>query len=102
VVLHVGDTVQIALTGCADCGYSWRMTGQPSPVVFSYQGEQSSTPGTTSTSAGQPPIVGQPVTWTWTFKAVSAHTTGFTAGYFPPGQGTKATQNFAVQLRVAA
>ena len=102
MVLHVGDTLQISLTGCADCGYSWRMTGQPSPVVFSYEGEQSTTPSTTSTSAGQPPVVGQPVTWTWTFKAVGAHTTGFIAQYFPPGQGAKPSQTFSVQLRVTA
>lgn len=102
VVLHVGDTLQVVLTGCGGCGYTWRMTGQPSPVVFTYQGEQTATPSTTSTSAGQPPVVGQPVTYVWTFKAVSAHTTGFIAQYFPPGQSTRASQTFAVQLRVSA
>ena len=102
VALHVGDTLQIALTGCGGCGYTWRMTGQPSPVVFTYQGEQTTTPSTTSTSAGQPQMVGQPVTYVWTFKAVGAHTTGFIAQYFPPGQGARASQTFAVQLRVSS
>lgn len=102
VSLHVGDTLQIVLSGCGGCGYQWRMTGQPSPVVFSYQGEQTTTASTTSTSAGQPPVVGQPLTYVWTFKAVGAHTTGFIAQYFPPGQGARASQTFAVQLRVSA
>jgi hypothetical protein len=76
------------------------MTGQPSPVVFTYEGENTGPASTTSTSAGQPPSVGQPVEYVWTFRAVSAHTTGFEAQHFPPGQGT-ASQTFSVQLRVA-
>ena len=102
VSVHVGDTVQVVLTGCGGCGYTWRMTGQPSPVVSSYEGQQTGTASTTSTSAGQPPVAGQPVDYVWTFKAVTAHTTGFIAQYFPPQQGASATQTFAVQLRVTA
>lgn len=101
VTLHVGDTLEVVLTACQDCGYSWYMTGKPNPAVFTYEGEQSATPSTTSTTAGEPPVVGQPVTDTWTFKAVGAHTTGFIAGYFPPGQSTP-SQTFQVRLTVTA
>ena len=96
--LHVGDTLVVQLSGCGGCGYSWEMTGQPNAVVFQYEGTTSTT-STTSTSAGTPPIVGAPVTYTWTFKALSAHTTGFVAGYFPPGQ-TKPSQTYQVGLTV--
>lgn len=99
VVLHVGDTLVISLDGCGGCGYSWQMTGKPNPVVLTYEGEQTTTASTTSTTAGQPPMVGLPVTYTWTFKAVGAHTTGFIAQYYPPGRNTPA-QTYAVQLTV--
>jgi len=98
LTLHVGDTLQVVLSGCGGCGYQWEMTGQPATVVFQYEGESSST-STTSTTAGQPPIVGAPVTYTWMFKAVSAHTTAFAAGYYPPSQTTP-SQTYQVRLAV--
>lgn len=101
LTLHVGDTLQVVLTGCGGCGYQWEMTGQPSTVVFQYEGESSSTSSTTSTTAGQPPIVGAPVTYTWTFRALSAHTTAFVAGYYPPSQ-TSPTQTYQLRLTVTS
>ena len=99
VTLHVGDKLKIVLTGCASCGSQWFMTGQPDPVVFSYDGEQSP-PSTTTTTGGAPPTTGnQSVTYTFSFTAVGAHTTGFTAGYFVSGQSTP-SQTFSVNLHV--
>ena len=101
LTLHVGDTLQVVLSGCGGCGYQWEMTGQPSTVVFQYEGESSSSTSTTSTTAGQPPVVGAPVTYTWMFKAVSAHTTAFAAGYYPPSQSGP-TQTYQVRLAVTS
>lgn len=98
VVLGIGDDLVVSLDGCGGCGYTWRMTGQPSTVVFSYEGEQTTTP---TTAAGSSPMAGQAVAYSWTFKAVSAHTTRFTAGYFPPGSGSAPTQSFDVTLAVS-
>lgn len=99
VHLRVSDTLVITLTGCGGCGYQWVMTGQPNPVVFANQGHTSTT-STTSTSSGTPPMVGTPVTYTWTFKALSAHTTAFQAGYFPPGS-QRPDQTYRVTLVVS-
>jgi predicted secreted protein len=98
LTLHVGDTLQVVLSGCGGCGYQWEMTGQPSTVVFQYEGESSS-PSTTTTTVGQPPTVGAPVSYSWMFKAVSAHTTAFGAGYYPPSQ-TSPTQTYQLRLVV--
>ena len=97
--LHVGDTLEVVLSGCGGCGYEWEMTGQPSPVVFRDEGESTSSP-TSSTAPGAAPVVGSPVTYTWTFKALSAHTTGFVAGYYPPSQ-KQPTQTYALHLVVS-
>ena len=103
--LHVGDTLEVVLSGCGGCGYQWEMTGQPNPVVFRYEGESSTTTTTTSSSStttpGAGPIVGKPVTYAWTFKALSAHTTGFVAGYYPPGQN-QPTQTYTLHLVVSS
>jgi predicted secreted protein len=99
LTLHVGDTLQVVLTGCGGCGYEWEMTGQPSSAVFQYEGETNSSASTTTTTVGQPAMVGTPVTYTWTFKALSAHTTGFVAGYFPPSQKAP-TQTYSLGLTV--
>lgn len=96
--LVVGDTFKVELSGCGGCGYEWEMTGQPSPVVFRYEGETTSAPPSTTT-VGQPPVVGAPVTYEWTFKAVGAHTTGFVAGYYPPSQ-QKPSQTYTLTLTV--
>ncbi|MHB1854538.1 MAG: protease inhibitor I42 family protein [Acidimicrobiales bacterium] len=98
--LHVGDTLEVVLSGCGGCGYQWEMTGQPSPVVFRYEGESTTTP-TSSTAPGAAPIVGSPVTYTWTFKALSAHSTGFVAGYYPPSQ-KQPTQTYTLHLVVSS
>lgn len=98
VALRVGDDLVVSLDGCGGCGYTWRMTGQPSTVVFSYEGEQTTTP---TTAAGSSSTAGPPASYSWTFKAVAAHTTRFTAGYFPPGSGGAPTQSFDVTLTVS-
>jgi len=97
--LHVGDTLEVVLSGCGGCGYEWEMTGQPNPVVFRYEGESTTSP-TSSTAPGAPPVVGRPVTYTWTFSALSAHTTGFVAGYYPPSQ-KQPSQTYTLHLVVS-
>lgn len=94
---RVGQTVQIVLSGCGGCGYEWSMTGQPSPAVFQYEGE--TTGPSSPTTTGGPPAGGAPVTYSWSFKAVAAHTTGFQAAYTGPGS-TSPTQQFSVTLAV--
>jgi len=100
IAMHVGDTLEVVLSGCGGCGYQWEMTGQPNPVVFRYEGESTSSP-TSSTAPGAAPVVGSPVTYTWTFKALSAHTTGFLAGYYPPSQ-KQPTQTYTLHLVVSS
>ncbi|MHB1444906.1 MAG: protease inhibitor I42 family protein [Acidimicrobiales bacterium] len=95
--LHVGDTLEVVLSGCGGCGYEWEMTGQPSPVVFRYEGESTTA---TTTTTGAAPVVGTPVTYTWSFKALSAHTTGFVAGYYPPSQ-KQPSQTYTLRLVVS-
>jgi len=94
----VGETFEVELVACeASCGYRWVVTGIPSPVVLTDEGE-TDTP-TTPTTVSSVPETGGSTTQIFTFKAVGAHTTGLIIGYFPPGSN-QASQTFQVTFTI--
>jgi hypothetical protein len=95
----VGDTFEVGLIACGNCGSRWVVTGIPAADTVAYEGEQDSTSptsaGPTSTTAAQVRVQ------TFTFKAVGPHSTGLVIGYYAQGS-TTASQTFSVTFHISA
>ncbi|MHB8450435.1 MAG: protease inhibitor I42 family protein [Mycobacteriales bacterium] len=96
----VGDTLKVELTACTSCGYTWHVTGIPSPAVLRYDGEQDVSAGP-SPAPGSPPVAGGHTTQVFTYTAVGAHTTGLQAGYYGPGTSTP-SQTYSLTIQITS
>lgn len=99
--VHIGDIIVIELDTAGGSGYTWTTTAPPDTTVLTATGStQAKKPGTQTTSANGPPLVGTPEVVTTAFRAVGAGTTKVVLGHVPPGGGAP-SETFTVTVVVA-
>lgn len=80
VVVHRGTTVDLMLTACEDCGYSWNVSARPVPSVVRYVSRASTGSGVCPT-----PCVGGNAVEHFLFTAAGYGETSVRLAYRGPG-----------------
>ena len=81
--LSVRQLVYIDLYTCGGCGYSWTVEQPPAAAVATRVQVAQPTP---AAQPSGPPVVGNPTTTRFAFRAVKSGTTTVSLGYHGPGR----------------
>ena len=90
-----GDQLQLKLTACESCGYSWKIVKRPDAAVIAFEKRQSSISQCTA------PCTGGNATERWLFQSKAVGTTVVKLGYFGPGK-SKPSKVKSLSLAVTA
>jgi predicted secreted protein len=93
VTIAKHQKLQIELSECGSCGYSWKTTVKPAPKVLKRRTVLHKDP------TCQPPCAGGSYTTVFRYTGKAAGRTKLRLGYFGPGR-SKSSDTFRLTLRV--
>jgi predicted secreted protein len=93
VTITANQQLQIELSECGSCGYSWKTTAKPDPKVLTRRPQVHKDP------TCQPPCTGGSYTTVFRHTGKAAGRTKLRLEYFGPGK-SKASDSFRITVRV--